>query len=156
MDTLTNDKKLIEIRSRVIRSSLGLFDHYFIVVDDHEYHLGGYRGKVKMPKGSTVNSNLYNLRTVCGRCYTKIMYNIESGEYDKLFKFFPFVNCETLTCGISTQALFILPLPAVCVFLYYNKVLLALVLLLSLFVILLWSSKYKLSKTTQSWCEHIY
>lgn len=147
--------QIVEIRSRAIRSSMGLFDHYFIIVDEYEYHLGGYRGKVKMPKGTTVNSNLCNLRSVCRHCHAKIMYNIESGEYDKLFKFFPFINCETLACGISTQALFVLPVPFVCGLLYYGKVLLAIVLLLSTLVVLLWSSKYRLSKTLQSRCEHL-
>lgn len=148
--------RILEIRSRIIRSSFGLFDHYFIVIDDYEYHLGGYRGKVMMPKGATINSNLCCLRTICDRCYAKIMYNIESGEYDKLlYKFFPFINCETFTCGISTQSLFVLTLPFVGTLLFYKKFLLTIILLLFALVILLWHSKYTLSRTTRSECEHV-
>lgn len=150
-----DETRVVEIRARAIRSSLGLFDHYFMIAGDYEYHLGGYRGKVKMPKGTTVNSNLCDVRSLCRYCYAKIMYNIESGEYDKLFRFFPFINCETLTCGISTQALFVLTLPFVFVLSYYGKLLLAVILFLITLVVLLWSSKYKLSRTLRSRCKHL-
>lgn len=150
-----NKEHVIEIRSRIIRSSLGLFDHYFLIIDDYEYHLGGYRGRVKMSKGTTINSNLCSLRTICSHCYAKILYNIEIGEYDKLFKFFPLVNCETLVCGISIQSLFVFTVPFVFVLLFYGKFLLAVILFLLAVTVLLWHSKYTLSRITKTRCDHM-
>src|ERR1700684_3178980 len=79
----------------------GLIDHYFLVIDDVEYHLGKYKKGTVLPKGTTKGSHLMETKTICEDCYLKIQTNHVLKEYTRMWSLFPIINCETVTTGFS-------------------------------------------------------
>jgi len=148
--------KTCETRVSTMRGTFCLFDHYFLAIDDTEYHLGYYPKGTYLPKGTTKNSKLTKVEQICELCYIKLIINIETGKYKRDFNFFPFINCETLTHGFSIQSLLILSVPFAYSLLYLCKPICALILLLVTIILLLWTSKYVSSRIHYSKCVHLH
>lgn len=148
---------IVDIYVRPIKKTLGILDHYFLVIDDWEYHLGGnYPLGEKLKKGTTKNAFVSKRSYVCQNCFKELQLRLESNEYRRVFKFFPIINCETLTVGLSIQSI-VLAFGTISVLglLYFKHDYLALVLFLVILLIVLIVSKYTLSRTHLYYCAHI-
>lgn len=134
-----------------------IFDHYFIVYDGMEYHLGTYKRGNVLPAGTTENSNLVYRDYLCTDCSDRLGRELDASKYrDRtVFKFFPFVNCETLVCGFSVQSTFTLAVPCVLTLIYFGKIVYAILLFMTALVLMLWSSKYALGSAKIRKCEHL-
>lgn len=145
----------IEVYVKSIKKTYGLFDHYYIVIGDYEYHLGYYKKGSILPIGSTKNSKLLEIKTICSLCYEKFLHDFSSNEFQRLFIFYPFVNCESLTTGISTQMIcvlnFFIPI-TFCVLGLYMRAFLSLILIIITTII---TKQIKYMKTTIKHCPHL-
>lgn len=46
----------VEVRCQALRRTWGLIDHYFLVIGEHEYHMGGsYSKGAVLPIGTTIS-----------------------------------------------------------------------------------------------------
>lgn len=147
--------KRVEYRCQAQSSSFGLIDHYFLVIDDKEYHLGFYRKGNVLPKGTTKGSHTIAVKDLCTLCCTKLFANLKLQEDKRLIAYFPFLNCETLATGFSVQSLGFLSIPLILILLVKGLFLYALLVLLSTFVILLCYSKFTYCRTKQTTCKHL-
>lgn len=146
---------LVEVWCRAIRGSLGLFDHYFLVVNDLEYHLGCYAPGNVLPRGFSRGAHLVSIKTVCRLCFLKLVKDLKYREHKRLFAYYPLLNCESLVRGVSVQSLLALNFLGIPFLLWYGKfILAAIVLLLLLCTILAWS-KFQYSRTTKTRCPHL-
>lgn len=145
----------IEIRCQAMRQFCGIFDHYFVVVGDVEYHMGYYRHGNKLPKDSTKGAHVVAIKTICDNCYHKLLMNINLDEGKRLEWYYPLINCETLTTGFSLQFISFMFLPFV-VFLFLKGYFLFGILLFVLALcLLLIFSKYTFSRTHKIRCRHL-
>lgn len=161
-----NDAKLhiwkLEIWARPQRRTLGLVDHYFLVIGDSEYHLGAYRSSDNveiLPRGSTRNAILVSVRYVCRVCFEQLSASIEHREYTRLFDFYPIVNCESLVRGFSLQStlLALVALPLVfLVLVLIGSICWALLAFTMVFTLHLAISKYTLSRIRYTNCRHLH
>lgn len=147
--------KTIEICCVSLKKTLGLADHYFIIIDDFEYHLGFYSKGLVLPKGSTKGSHIICIKRVCSDCYEKFNHDFETKEFQRLFCFYPLINCESLATGISVQIICMLHLSVALVLVLYKKYLLSIILILILLCISLLFSKYNYSRTVKKKCKHL-
>lgn len=147
--------KTIEICCVSLKKSFGLIDHYFLIVDDFEYHLGFYKKGLVLPKGYTKGSHVICLKTLCIDCYNKFIHDFETKEFQRLFYFYPLINCESLVTGISVQIICMLHVSVAFVLVFYKKYLLAIILILILLCISLMFSKYNYSRTVKKTCSHL-
>lgn len=147
--------KTIEYHCRAIKSSFGIFDHYFIVIDDFEIHMGWYMPGKILPKNTTKNSHLVAVKKICVYCYNKITANLNLSEDARLINYYPFLNCESLTTGFSVQALAFLAIPMIIVFALSMQFLYMLIVILTTFLFILIYSKYMYSRTKYITCKHI-
>lgn len=146
----------VEVRCQALSRTWGLIDHYFLVIGEHEYHMGGSYSKGSvLPVGSTKGAHTISLKTVCSACYTRIVDSYLFREDMRLFNFYPIVNCETLSTGLSLQAISILTLPFVLYLLSLGLILWAVILTLCTVVFFLASSKYAFSRTAKLRCRHL-
>lgn len=146
----------IKLHLRPIAWSYGLFDHYFLVIKDTEYHLGEYPKGTKLPVGTTKNSSiLYNIE-YCKDCYNKLLLDIETQEHKRLFSFFPFVNCETLATGLSIQSINLWFFPIIVYCLCSQRFLLAILIFLLCLLLQVVYSKYQMIGVRKKKCEHIF
>lgn len=90
----------------ICRSINKLANHYFYIIGDYEYHFGKYpKGRI-IPKGTTLPYTLIGKKIMCRECFGTFITTYESGIDKKMFFFgYPFVNCESMVCGISFQAI---------------------------------------------------
>lgn len=145
----------VETRCRALKSTWGLIDHYFLVIGEYEYHMGRYSKGSVLPVDTTKGAHVVSVKTMCRACYTKIVENYSLHEDKRLFDYYPLVNCETLTTGLSVQALSVLVLPFVFSLLLIGRLLWAVLLTLAtLNVFLVWS-KYVFSRTIKRKCRHL-
>lgn len=149
--------KTIELRCQATRRYFGLWDHYFLVIDDKEIHLGLYeKGKI-LPKDTTKGSHIAAYYEICKACYDKIILDLNLQDDERLFKsYFPFLNCETLCTGFSFQSLMFLSIPFIVVLLFKGYILWAVILSLATLFTLLAYSKFTFSRTRQKKCQHLY
>lgn len=148
----------IEIRCQPMKKTFGIFDHYYFVIQDKEYHFRFTKPKICVhPKNHTVNSHLVTNFNVCKQCYDLILHNIleEKNKIKIIRKYFPFLNCESWTRGFSVQSMGIISLPLVVTLIVKKLYLYAIILFLLIIVMLLSYSKYTLSRTTIQKCIHI-
>lgn len=145
----------LKICVQAIKNSFGLMDHWFYIVNDKEHHVGVYYKGSVLPLNTTKGFHVVTEKIICLKCYEKLINFVRYREDKRLFKFYPFINCETLTTGWSIQVviLFLLPLVAVVGFLGY--VYWAIILFLCMFVLYLFASKYNFSRTNKSLCKHL-
>lgn len=143
---------------RAMRPVLGLFDHYFSVFDNEmEIHWGSYHKGRVLPMGTTRNAHLLGVQTMCHACYTKCMWMVNSADDSRLFKWYPLMNCETLTMGVSVQLVIVLTAFMVkLVLLWHNQLLWFFVAVLATLVFLLGYSKYLHSRRPKYFqCVHL-
>lgn len=147
--------KTIEICCVSLKKTFGLVDHYFVILDNFEYHLGFYKKGLVLPKGSTKGAHIICKKRICSNCYEKFNHDFETKEFQRLFYFYPLINCESLATGISFQIICLLHLSVVGVLVYYKKYLLAIILFLVLLCCSLLFSKYNYSRTVLTKCKHL-
>lgn len=149
------DVYTVEIRCQALKRAWGLIDHYFLVIGDYEYHMGWYSKGSILPVGTTAGAHVVTVKSVCYTCYLKIIENYNLREDKRLFDYYPLINCETLSTGLSVQALAILVLPFVFTLLLQGHILWAIILALASLVFFLTCSKYVFSRTTKRTCRHL-
>lgn len=147
--------KTIEICCVSLKNTLGLIDHYFLTIDDFEYHLGFYKKGLVLPKGTTKGSHIICIKRICYDCLKKFNHDFENKEFQRLFYFYPFINCESLVTGISVQIICLLHLSVAIVLFLNKKYLLTVIVILILLCISLLFSKYNFSRTMKSKCKHL-
>lgn len=145
----------IEIRVQALKNTLGLIDHYYMVIDDKEYHPGYYKPGCILPRESTKGYHIAYCRTVCQDCLNQIILNFNLREDKRILSFYPLLNCESLTIGFSVQSVGFCAIPFIVFLLCNGRLLYALLLLLCVVLVLLIHSKYVFSRTTRQRCRHI-
>lgn len=145
--------KIIELRCTPQKNTLGLVDHYYMVLDGVEYHVDLNSTQKQLPEGTTRRSHTVEYRGACSMCYDR-----QLGTYftvADIFKYFPWFNCETICMGFSFQSLFLLTVPfIVALFLSHNYLCCVIFMLLVAIAFLLFS-KYNYSRTKYALCPHI-
>lgn len=150
----------IEIWAQALKKTFGLIDHYYYVMTAKdgtklEYHPGKYPKGQILPNGTTRGGHLVATKLVCQECYNWIVSTFQNEDDARIFQFYPFINCESLTMGLSLQSLFFLAIPFTVVLIVARKIILAIFFaVLSLFCMLL-ISKYNFSRTQHLQCDHI-
>lgn len=145
----------IEYRVQAMRKTFGLVDHYYLVIDDKEYHAGQYKPGKVLPINTTKGYHIVSVMDVCDACYNKIVVDLQLEEDVRMFSYFPLLNCETLCFGFSLQSLPIYCIPFLALLLWRGCILYAVVLLLVIMLILLIRSKYVFSRTHKIRCKHL-
>lgn len=147
--------KTIEYRVQALQQSYGLIDHYFLVIDDMEFHLGQYKLGSILPAGTTKGAHTLNVRKICEFCYNKIIADINYREDLRLISYYPILNCESLATGFSVQSLGFLALPFILTLTILQHYYLAIIIFLLTIIFLLAYSKYIFSRTIKSKCIHL-
>lgn len=146
----------VEVRCQALKRTLGLIDHYYLVIGAYEYHVGGaHSGGSVQPVGTTKGAHTVAVKTVCSACYTRTVENYRRGEDRRLFNYYPLINCETLATGLSLQTVSAMAAPFVFVLVTLGRILWAVVLTLAALVFFLSSSKYAFSRTHYQTCRHL-
>lgn len=147
--------RTIEYRCRAIKNTLGIFDHYFLVIDDKEIHMGFYQTGKILPKDTTKGAHIVAEKALCEFCYNKIIADINLKEDVRLISYYPLLNCETLATGFSVQSLAFLSLPVIVLCLIKGLLFYAFLIVLCTILVVLMYSKYVYSRTTKLKCCHI-
>jgi len=147
--------QLVEVRVAPIRKSYGILDHYYFVINDKEYHPGRYTLGNILPVGTTKNYHIVYVKTMCLLCYENIVSNFNLLEDRRVVKYFPFINCETLSTGISCQSLAFLSIPFIiwAAFKRYWVVIGFLLLITALYLMAI--GRYMRLGTRYGTCSHI-
>lgn len=66
----------VEVRCQALRRTWGLIDHYFLVIGEHEYHVGGSYSK---------GAHTIAIKTLCSACYTRTVESYRLCEDRRLF-----------------------------------------------------------------------
>lgn len=146
---------VVEIRCQALKSTMGFVDHYFLVVEDLEYHMGYYKKGSILPLGTTKGSHTVCVKNLCDQCYDKIAADYNLREDKRLFGYYPLINCESLSTGLSLQSLAILALPFVFTLIAFGRLVYALVLTLVVLLLVLSYSKYVFSRSSTYTCPHL-
>ena len=95
------ENKSIEILvcRKPIRKSLGLINHFFLIIPEKqiELHPGEYYFGSYHTAGFTKSYTVYEKFYVCKDCYEKL---IEKSKKLSNIWYYPYVNCETLSRGL--------------------------------------------------------
>lgn len=147
----------IEIHCQAMKSTMGLFDHYFIVIDNMEYHMGLYQKGALIPLGSTKGSHLITIRTICDQCYRRIVMKYNAQEDRRMaLKYYPIINCETLVMGMSVQVVLItLVLPFLILLICKGLIIYSILLFVLTLTLQLWYSKSLYCSSTKTLCVHL-
>lgn len=157
----TQKQHKLEIRVQALKSTLGLVDHYYMVfVDDGneqaiEYHPGVYSAGCILPAGTTKGYHVAYTKIICSECYNKIILNFNQHEDKRIWSWYPFLNCESMSTGFSVQTMMMLFIPFVLLFLFHGHYMYAVLIFLVGLVLQLAISKYVFSRTSQKRCKHI-
>ena len=148
---------VVEIRVQALKNTFGFVDHYFMVIDDEavEYHPGMYSKGCVLPIGTTKGYHIAYTKTICSDCYDKILLNFNHREDKRIWSWYPFLNCESISTGFSVQAMMMMFVPFATVFLFYHLYVYAVIVLLIGLVLQLITSKYVFSQTFSKQCKHI-
>lgn len=146
----------IEVRVQALKSVFGLIDHYYMILDDKEYHPGMYAPGSILPKDSTKGYHVAAIRTVCQLCHDKLVLNLNAREDKRIWSFFPLLNCESISTGFSIQSVvLVLILPIVTMLLLQRKILITVIAVLLGLLVHLSVSKYMFSRTVKTRCSHL-
>lgn len=117
---------------------------------------GNYPLGEKIKKGTTKNAVVSKRSFVCKNCYQELQKRLDSNEYRRVFKYFPIINCETLTVGLSIQSIVLgFGLISMFVDFYLKHDHLAIISLLLTLLVVLIVSKYTLCRTHLNYCKHL-
>lgn len=145
----------VEIRVRATKSSFGLIDHYYMILNDQEYHPGCYAKGSILPKDTTKGYHVAAIRTICQTCYDKIILNFNAREDKRIWSLYPFLNCESFSTGFSIQSLGLLAAPLIGMLIYQKKYIVAVIVLLLCLIAHLSISKFTFSRTFRGKCSHL-
>lgn len=144
----------IEYRVQAMKNTFGLFDHYFLVIGDKEYHPGSYKPGKVLPVNSTKGSHIVATLDCCDACYNKLVVDLHLEEDVRIFNFYPLLNCETWCFGFSIQSLPIYMIPILIVLLIRGNIFYMVVLIVAIAFLILIRSKYVFSRTNKLQCQH--
>lgn len=146
----------VEIRILATKSSFGLVDHYYMVLNNLEYHPGCYEKGSVLPEGTTTGYHVAAIRDVCQTCYDKIILNFNTREDKRIWSMYPFLNCESFSAGFSVQSLVMLvSVPLIAMLLWQKNYIYALLVLLIGIIAHLSVSKFSFSRTLRNKCSHL-
>lgn len=145
----------IEIRVQALKRTLGMIDHYYMVIEDKEYHPGYYKPGCILPRDSTKGYHVAARRLVCRDCLDLIVLNFNLREDKRMLSLYPLLNCESLTVGFSVQSVALCAIPFIGFLLCKGRPMYAALLLLCVIVALLLHSKYVFSRTARQRCNHL-
>ncbi|UDM55438.1 Ac81 [Phenacoccus solenopsis nudivirus] len=152
---LENTKfETFDIYVKALPNTFGLVDHYYMVHDGVSYHMGKNRmiNIRKVPESHTLIRKLYK----CEQCTSDFYKNLHANEDVRLFNFYPFVNCESLSVGFSAQSLCLLSIPlAFTTFIVFGALLVSIIILLVGLIFCLWIGKYDRSRIKHKFCQHL-
>lgn len=147
---------IIELCVRAEKKSFGLIDHYFMIIDNFEYHPGFYKSGNILPKGFSKGYHVVALKRVCDDCLTKIILDYNLSEDRRISNWYPIFNCESLSTGISVQSIITLVfLPTIVISVFKTHYLLAFIIFLIGIICLLFYSKWIFSHTQIIKCLHL-
>lgn len=145
---------IFEIRCTPIKKVLNILDHYFLIYNNHEYHLGFFKKGNILPLNTTKQSYLVGYKIICGKCLQKFLHDLNYYEDRRLCEsFYPLINCETLILGFSYQSsilwnlIFLLP-----IILYSGTLFLFIFLMFIIFSLLYFKPYYRKMQLNQ--CMH--
>lgn len=145
----------VEYRCRAIQNTLGIFDHYFLVIDKYEIHMGFYKSGKILPRDSTKGAHVVAEKLLCEMCYNKIIADINMREDVRLISYYPLLNCETLATGFSVQSLVFIAVPMAILLVFKGLVFYAVLVIVLTLLVLLMYSKYVYSRTIKIKCDHV-
>lgn len=145
----------IEICVQALKHTLGLIDHYYMVIGDHEYHPGFYSRGCILPVGTTKGYHVAFRRTVCRDCLDFIILNFNLREDKRILNLYPLLNCESFTTGFSVQSVAFCAVPFIGLLFLNGQTIYAILLILSVILTMLLHSKYVFSRTIRQRCEHL-
>lgn len=92
----------IEVCGKPIAKTFGLIKHYFIRLEhpELEIHPGQYKKGTHHNLEFTKGFEIYIKKIMCRECLQKLLK--ESNDM-KMYWYYPFINCETLTKGLTGQ-----------------------------------------------------
>lgn len=154
-DAVGRREHRLEIRVQALKATLGLVDHYYLILNDLEYHPGMYARGCVLPKGTTKGYHVAAIRTICQTCYDKIILNFNTREDKRIWSFYPFINCESFSTGFSVQSLAIIAIPIAVALMYQKNYIYAFVVLLIGALAHLTVSKFSFSRTFKGKCAHL-
>ncbi|KAG8362547.1 ac81-like [Fopius arisanus] len=146
----------VEIHVQAMKKFFGLIDHYFFVFEDMEYHPGIYRLGNILPLKTTKGSHLVCAKILCHDCYEKLVAKCNSHEDKHLaMMYYPMINCESLTTGISCQSFSFLALPFFAYMAIHHSMEYAMIFILTVVVVFLAYSKFVFSRANKQKCHHL-
>lgn len=106
--TKQNVENIIQVEFCIVpMKSLVFLDHFFIIIQDKEYHLGGYEKGKFLDRGTTTGYTVYSTKLICSQCFDYFKLNLKYEEDYRLFNHYPIINCESLNLGYSINTLLI-------------------------------------------------
>lgn len=146
----------IDICVRAEKTSFGLIDHYFMIIDNFEYHPGFYKSGNILPKGYSKGYHVTATKHICTICLNKLILDFNLYEDRRISNWYPIFNCESLSTGISVQSIIMLVfLPTIALSIFKSHYLLAFIVFLIGIISLLFYSKWTFSRTRILKCEHL-
>lgn len=152
----TTDYTEIEICVRASKNAYGLIDHFFMQIENFEYHPGYYKPGNILPKGTTKGLHVIEKRRVCQLCFAKLILDFKMYEDCRISAWYPILNCESLSTGISVQSvLLVAALPVILTLIVLGRFLYLVLFILFVLVTLLFYSKFLYSRCKQTHCRHL-
>lgn len=146
----------IQICIRASKNVFGLIDHFFMKIDNFEYHPGFYKSGNILPSGTSNGLHVIETRQVCRLCLIKLILDFKMHEDRRISTWYPFLNCESLTTGISVQSLVLISsLPVIIALIILKRFICLLFFVMLMLIILLLYSKYLYSRSKYSKCPHL-
>lgn len=146
----------INVCVRAEKMSFGLIDHYFMIIDNFEYHPGFYKSGNILPKGFTKGYHIAAIKRVCSNCLNKLILDFNLYEDRRISNWYPIFNCESLSTGISVQSIItVVFIPTVVFALFRGFYMIAIIIFMLGLVCLLLYSKWTFSRTRNIKCEHL-
>ena len=145
------------LEKHLISRKYGLYDHYFLVYDNIEHHLGEYDLGNILPLGTTVGSHCTEKYLMCKSCFEDFKYKLCCKVDRVLFNtWYPLVNCETLSMGVGISIIICLvgTVFSISQLLMRNYMIAFIIILITIIVYLMYS-KYQYSKCSVGECAHI-
>lgn len=152
---MSSQAQLIEVRVSPIKKSFGFLDHYYFVINGMEYHPGRYSLGNILPLNTTKNSFVVYKKMMCSDCFHNIIHNFNLSEDTRVVKYFPFINCESLSMGISCQSLGFLAIPFLLVGILRRSLIWVCYIMLLTCLYLMGIGRYMRLRTRYGSCRHL-
>jgi len=145
-----------DVYVKAMSNTLGLIDHYYLVIDGVSYHLG-FNRRIAQQHSIPSTHTLVERRLYCTKCTADFFDQLRLNEDRRLFGYYPLVNCESLSVGFSMQSLSLLTGSIIsCVVLAKSmNLLLCLCVMLLTVLVCLWWGKYVRTRVRKTSCKHL-